>query len=196
MTERYDEQRLQTQLAGLDPAGLVTFALSIAERMLPNYRRFVAETGWGDEAVLRRALNLGWSWLQQGDDQGELAQKLQDACLEQAPHTEDFTTILVSSALDAANSAANVAALLIKPDVEKVVEIASYGRDTVDMFVQEMEGMLPNAPDLEERIRLHPMMQRELVNQRKALETIAGGVKPEDAARRWRSPQYGSIDTN
>ena len=194
MTERYDEQRLQKQLAGLGKSGLVMFALSIAERMLPNYRRFVRESGWGDGSVLRTALDLGWSWLENGIIEIDDAQVLRDACLKQAPNPEDFTSLFVSAALDAANSAVIVVELLSDTNIEKVIEIASYGRDTVDMYVQELEGMPPNAPDLEERIRLHAMMQRELSNQRKALKSIAAGMQPRDAADRWRSPKRGSLD--
>ena len=180
----------------LNVAGRLTFALSCAERMLPNYRRFVRENDWGDPLVLREALDLGWSWLENHRISSDAARRLRDACFEQAPHTEDFSSILVSSALDAANSAANIAELLIEPDVEKAVEIASYGRDTVDMYVQELEDMPPNAPDLEERIRRHEMMQRELTRQREAIEAIEAGIQPEDAARRWLSPELGSIDSH
>jgi len=196
MTERYDEQRLRKQLAVFNAAGLIAFSLSVAERLLPNYRRFVRETGWGDEAVLRRALDLGWSWLEHGVVERREAQRLQDACLKQAPDTDDFTTILVSSALDAANSAAIVAELVVESDVEKAVEIASYGRDTVDMYVQELENMPSNSTDLEERIRLHELMQRELINQREAIEAIASGIHPAEAVKRWRSLERGSIDND
>jgi uncharacterized protein YjaG (DUF416 family) len=196
MAERFEEQSLRGQLSSLQPSGLVMFALSCAERMLPNYRRFVREHGWGNETALRAALDLGWRWLEQAPADAEIAESIREVCEEQAPNTEDFATISVSSALDAANAAAIVAGLVVEPDVEKVIELASYARDSVDMFVQELEQMPPGAPDLEERIRLHPLMQRELVNQREAIESILSGITVESAAERWRQPEFGSLDTN
>lgn len=194
MAERYDERLLRNQLDGLDADELIIFGLSVAERMLPNFRRFVTETSWGDESVLRRALDLGWQRVSEDSIDARRARSLEVACLEQAPNTEDFTSVWVSAALDAANSAANVMALLTERDVERAVEIASYGRDSVDLIVQEIENMPSAAPDLEERIRLHPMMQRELRNQSEAVKLIAAGMSPGEAAKRWRSPILGSTE--
>lgn len=192
MPELYDEEWLREQLTCLDHAGLVLFALSCSERMLPNYREFVRECGWGDESVLRETLDLAWRWLEKKRIKKATALQLQEACFEQAPGTEDFTSVFVSPALDAANSAANIAALLIEPDLEAVIEIASYGRDTVDMYIQEIEDVDDDL-DLEQHIRLHPLMQQELGHQRQALESIKAGITPEAAMNHWRAPGHGSI---
>jgi hypothetical protein len=194
MPARFDENDLLKRLAKLDQKGLLTFALSCAERMLPSYQHFSREHGWGNTSVLRKTLDLGWAWLESGIVDKDSVAKLQEACANEAPHTEDFDSLYVSPALDAANAAANVAKLLLRADAETTVEIATFARDTVDMYVQELEKMPANTLDLEERIQLHPMMQRELKNQQEALSAITAGISPRDASRRWRSPKRSNID--
>lgn len=194
MNERFDEEKLRAQLSGVTQLELVLFALSCAERMLPNYRRFVFEHEWGNEAILRGALDLGWNWLEGIPIEATTVRKFQQACNDQAPNTENFSTISVSSALDAANAAAIVAGLIVDPDVDKVIELASYARDSVDMFVQEHENMLPQTQNLEECIRLHPLMQSELVRQREALDSIISGITLHSAAKQWRALERGCLD--
>ena len=194
MPETFDEDDLLERLSRCDQKGLVTFALACAERLLPNYRRFSREHGWGNVQPLREALDLAWAWLDNGSIDAAVAAELCDACEAQAPNTEDFDSLYVSPALDAANAAVAVARLLVEPVVETAVEVATFARDTVDMYVQEIEGMPANSADLEERIRLHPMMQRELSDQREALEAAISGMTVQQAADRWRSPAQSNIE--
>ena len=194
MEDPFDEQKLQEKLCVVPIGGQLIFALSCAERMLPNYQRFVQESDFGDVSVLRCALNLGWDWLSGKSIDLGLAEKCREDSENQAPNTEDFSTILVSSALDAANAASIVVDFLLTSNLERVVELATYARDSVDMFVQELEKMQPNARNLEEKIWLHPLMQRELANQRNALTLITDGITLSEAIARWRSPLMGSLD--
>ncbi len=45
-------------------------------------------------------------------------------------------------------------------------------RDSVDMYVQELEDMDPADPELEEKILAHKLMQEELRRQREDLEFL------------------------
>jgi hypothetical protein len=194
MPETFDEDDLLDRLSECDQKGLVIFALACAERLLPNFRRFSREHGWGNVQPLREALDLAWAWLENGSIDAAAAAELRDACEEQAPNTEDFDSLYVSPALDAANASVAVAKLLVEPEAETAVEVATLARDTVDMYVQEIDGMPANSADLEELIRLHPMMQRELSDQREALEAAISGIAVQQAADRWRSPARSNID--
>lgn len=194
MEDAFSESILRNRLNELSTIGKVLFALSCAERMLPNYRRFIREHGWGNDTMLRMALDLGWDMVSLKPVDKRIAIKLKEGCSEQAPDAEDFSSLYVSPAIDAANSASIVADLIIRSDIERVVEVASYARDTVDMYVQEIEGMPPGALDLEERICRHPLMQKELKSQREALEAIAAGISSEEAERRWRSRERSNIE--
>lgn len=193
MENRFDEHKLQEHLSNWQPDQRVLFALSCAERMFPNYILFSKLIQWGDPGVLREGLDLVWGWLVDGAVSKQAAKKLQAACEDQAPDTEDFDTVHVSSALDAANAVAAVISMIFDPKTEAAVEIATYGRDTVDMYVQESEGMDSQNSRLEDEIWRHPLMQLELKNQRQALELIEQGINIESASHLWKSLQAGSL---
>jgi uncharacterized protein YjaG (DUF416 family) len=184
-------QRLPTQAA-------LGFALCCAERMYPNYVRFELEHGWGNSLVIRNALDVAWAQLTSQDSKID-TRLLEQQCEAATPHTEDFDSDYVSPALDAASAAMMTLQLARTGEVGLAAEIASLARDTVDMFVQELEGLSPSDRDLESRILNHPFMQRELSRQREDL-TLADslGKDPEQLAsalaHRWRNARPSSID--
>jgi uncharacterized protein YjaG (DUF416 family) len=188
----FDESQIAMRLKALDHIHQVAFALSCAERMLPNYKAFQRENKWGKLEVLRSGIDNAWQWLDgKRIPAGELS-KIGSSCEEQAPDTEDFQSF-VSPALDAALAVAAVLALIQTQDVYRAVEVVSLSRDTVDMFVQELENMPPNAPDLEERIRLHPLMQAELELQHNDLAALEAGIDLAQLSARWKSPTVSNI---
>lgn len=193
MSEVFDEVSLMERLSRLEKRGWVVFSLACTERMLPNYRRFAIDHNWGDVQPLIAALDSGWTWLERGQVDEVSLQDILGACQVQAPNTEDFDSVYVSPALDAACAAEGVVRLLLESDPRFVLEIATLAVDTVDMYVQELEGMTPESSDLEERIRLHPLMQAELLNQRSILEAIDRGVSFSEAVGRWRRPDLSNI---
>jgi uncharacterized protein YjaG (DUF416 family) len=136
--------------------------------MKPNYDVFHIESGWGDPNVLRTALNSAWMKLLSASYHVDLS-KLRSRCEEVAPDTEDFGSVLGSSALDAAVAVMRLMDLIEDRSPAVVAEIASLARDTVDMYVQEIMDIRPGAKNREEKNRTHALMQRELGNQREDL---------------------------
>jgi uncharacterized tellurite resistance protein B-like protein len=61
------------------------------------------------------------------------------------------------------------------------VQTAVYATDSVDLYVQEIENMAPNDPELERKILMHHLMQRELTEQQRNLKMIeqAFALTPE-----------------
>jgi uncharacterized protein YjaG (DUF416 family) len=194
MTVHYDEDELQTRLSSIDHRGLVLFGLFVAERLLPNYAVFSREQSFGDVQVLRNALDLAWNWLEGKAVDADAVESMIEACESVAPDTDEFSSLYVSAALDAANSTVNVLRLLTEGDSDLAVENGTFGRDTVDLYVQEIEGMPPNSPDLEERIRLHPLMQSEIVEQYDALKAIESGLTATEARRVWSQKKRSNLD--
>jgi uncharacterized protein YjaG (DUF416 family) len=194
MTVHYDEDELQTRLSSMEHRGLVLFGLYVAEQLLPNYRVFSREQSFGDVDTLRNAINSAWDWLDGKLIDDEEVESMIDACELVTPHTEDFNSLYVSAALDAANSIANVLRLLLDSDSELAFEIGTLGRDTVDLYVQEIERMPANSVDLEERIRLHPLMQREIAGQFDAMNAIENGISTSEARRLWSSKDRSNLD--
>ncbi|WP_438023391.1 DUF416 family protein [Sorangium sp. So ce233] len=196
--DAFNGSALEWSLASLPREALIAFGLSCCERLYPNYVAFKRETGWGEPDVLRKGLDLAWGVLEgfgpSHDSVNSAWQEVQRA----EPETEDFDTILVSSALDAAAAVGLVLKFIEEGGVGTIVEIASLCRDTVDMFVQDQDGLVSNDPKLKERILNHRLMQRELQRQQDdllALRSFSG--LPTEVARlreNWRNPQKSNID--
>jgi uncharacterized protein len=64
--EVFDEKRLEEALQKLPARKRIAFMAQVATRMLPNYRRFSAESGFGDVSVLSKALDATWTWIGSG----------------------------------------------------------------------------------------------------------------------------------
>lgn len=163
--ETFDEDQLRQSLARLDPWKRVAFMALCCERMVPNYDRFTADSGFGDAQILRHGIDATWSWLESDrapDDLKSVRARIE----QQMPNTEDFSSPFTSAALDAANAVASLLDALSEPDGADPVEVASLARDTIDLYVQEIDDLDPNDRELEDAIRRHPLMQAELRRQR------------------------------
>jgi hypothetical protein len=198
MTEpAFDPQGLNILLTTMSPAKRLAFALGCAERLYPNYVAFVREQGWGDPEGLRAALDLAWCVLLGRSTEVHVVQELRRRIEDAEPETEDFQTILVSAALDAASAAGLILKLLEQDDPTIVVEIASLCRDTVDMYLQVVEELDPSDPAFETKILIHPLMQTELCRQRSDLEMLASVQWSEQDVRRlekeWREPEVSNL---
>jgi uncharacterized protein len=169
----FDQDALRKVLVGLAPQQRLAFGLACSERLYPNYVAFAREQSWGEPESLRAALDLAWDAVLGQPASPESVRELKKKVEDAEPDTEDFGTILVSSALDAAATAGLVLRLLEADDLDFAVEIASLARDTVDMYVQAIEHLDPSDTALEKRILLHRLMQEELRRQRDDLRMLA-----------------------
>jgi uncharacterized protein YjaG (DUF416 family) len=161
--------------------------------MFPNYIRFQHEFRWGDYRSIRSALDIGWNWLEDMNIGHAQLAELRNACARSAPETEDFDTILASAALDAASAACLLLDQIPNAVPEKAVEVSTLARDTVDMYVQVLDNMPANSLGLEERIRLHPLMQKEIERQYFDLDLLSNAWTVNKIAELWRSPQKSNM---
>lgn len=169
--EAFDEQLVDQTLRGLEPWRAVAFMALLCERMALNYRRFHDETGFGNPAVLCSALEAIWEWIESGTRPEGLAE-LREACEEQAPDTERFNSRYTSAALDAASAVATTLDAIESPEHARPGEVAALARDTIDLYVQELENLDPSSPEFEQAILRHSLMQRELRHQRMDLDEL------------------------
>lgn len=93
-------------------------------------------------------------------------------CEAVAPNSDDFVSLYVTSAQDACFSVCGLLDCLLKNDLDKVVQAATYATDSVDLYVQEIERMAPDDPQLEQKILTHRLMQRELAHQEQDLNAL------------------------
>ena len=173
MNLEFNEKELSKQLVNLIDWKQLVFGLSCAERMFPNYILFFEKTGWGDPKIIRKSLDVTWEYIELGKSSEDL-RNLAELCSEFAPNTEEFNTFFVSLALNAAGAACLLMEAAFEFNKNKIIEIATLVRDSVDLYVQEVEGMDANDPDLEKTIIEHPLMQSELKRQRNDLAALNG----------------------
>ncbi len=76
------------------------------------------------------------------------------------PDTENFNDIYVSFALDACSSVYSSLSFIIDHNDEHIIDVVTYARDTVDMFIQEKEDLSPSDSALEEKIKSDIAMVR------------------------------------
>jgi uncharacterized protein YjaG (DUF416 family) len=174
----FDPEALTLSLGSLAPLHLAAFAAATSERLIPNYRQFWAEESWGNPELLRQNLGVAWSWIHEGAGDPDAVEKAYNVSLDLAQEPGEFASDFTSAALDAANGVATTLRLLLAQShaerIECCVECATYATDTVDMYIRTVDDIDAHSPDLEERIRRHPLWERELAVQSRHVELLAG----------------------
>jgi uncharacterized protein YjaG (DUF416 family) len=157
----------EASLGRLSKERRTAFACLAAERLLPHYKEFQKESGWGDVSVLRLALDLAWrsaAGRPPDHTQLETASKQVRAL---APDTEDaFTSTLTSVALDAAAAVCGALQCARDGEVGHALDAAQAAFDTVAGFA-----------DIErptESRAVHALVERELRLQRESLAELEG----------------------
>lgn len=196
----FDAQLLKDRLAALSLEKKLAFGVLCCERLLPNYLAFQKDSGWGDDAHVRNALDCATSFVLGKKPNLQEIKTASAACESAAPNSDDFSSIYVTSAQDACFSICSLLDCLIEEDVGKIVRAAIYATESVDLYVQEIEAMDPADPQLEKRILMHHLMQRELQQQEKDLVAIESVdalslIFLEERKSSWSNEGKGNLDS-
>jgi uncharacterized protein YjaG (DUF416 family) len=171
----FDPISLRRDLDQLSRLHRVAFAATCCERLLPNYAAFSREVHWGEPAMLRGAVDYIWDVLGGGPLDRAEVDRLIERCDIVIPDTENFDTSAVSAALDAGTAVTETLRSLLDGDTDRVVDIASVCRDTVDMYIQDRDQMnYNNDPSFEQKIAQDPLMTLELARQSAILSELMG----------------------
>jgi len=189
----FNEAVLKEQLSKMAVWKQIVFLLSICQRLFPSFVVFARETGVDGEPVLKSAMQKAWNHLFKGEFIADLRNEA-DECESIAPDTEVFDSDFVSSALDAAIAVSSLMKAFFENDTNLIVEGASLARDSVDMYIQELENMDVNASNLESLILNHRLMQQELRRQREDLEFLRG--LSSDISKSMRAVKIKLYDKN
>lgn len=197
----FNADLLKKRLIKIDQDGQLAFGAICVERILPNYAAFKKDTDWGEIAPLRRALDLAWSTVIDKTSDAKTVKFLFESCESVAPDTEIFDSLYASLAQDVCIAACNLLSFMLEYDVNKIVWVATYATDSVDLYVQETEAMDPNVPGLEMKILDHYLMQRELGQQEKNLNfieqaTIFDSSFINDLKQSWDNEGKSNLDLN
>lgn len=167
----FDESELRRRLEPIPFWKQLVFLLAICQRLIPSFQAFAKEAGVSGEKELRRLIDKAWAALLAGIWNAEFSSDMAQA-EKLAPDTEDFESILVSSALDAAIAISFLMKAFTENQTGSIVEAAGLIRDSVDMYIQELENLDPGDPSLEKKILTHELMQKELKRQREDLSFL------------------------
>lgn len=168
----FSGETLKKRLIRLDSKRQLAFGAVCCERLLPNYLAFQRDAGWGDIDPVRKALDCIWLSLSGQSPNSQVIKDISASCESAAPDSEDFASLYVTSAQDACFAVCSLLDYLLENDVDKIVQVAIYATDSVDLYVQEIENMAPDDPDHERKILNHHLMQRELAEQERNLMMI------------------------
>jgi uncharacterized protein YjaG (DUF416 family) len=151
------------KLKDLDFQKQAVFAYLTCERLYPNYVFFSENFNFGDPGILRSAVDyLNDNLFTIAAKRSEIDSLLNELN-KNTPDTEDFTTHLVSSALDACTTIQDSLEFLIDKKFSRIIQISTNAIDTVDMYIQEIEGLDYNSDkDFQNKINNHPLMKKEI----------------------------------
>ena len=168
---------IEQLLIGLPHAHRIAFAASCCERAYPNYVDFSRQAGWGDPKVLRESLDMAWEIVDDERPNVGMLLQFERKCQQATPDLDDFCTPDIDVACATGQEAAFMVTLLLQLCRETIplhaVRIARFAFDTIDMYVQVIQELNPNDPQLEDKIDEHPITRAELSVQKEDLLTLA-----------------------
>lgn len=195
----FDRHSLTQKLATLGLRHKVAFAGACCERMLPSYKAFANEAGWGDFTRLRSAVDRVWELVDGVALEFEELTELISSCRLVVPDLDEITVPLATWGQDAASTVIHT--LFCARDVsdEQAALAATMCHQAVDAFVQIHENLDPNDPLLEQRINEHPLMKRELNAQADVLSLLrTSKIMTNELALRvrhhWQNKGLSNID--
>lgn len=117
---------------------------------------------WGDPAILRSDIDEAWEIAGGAPVEPAKIADLERRTQAVTPNSDNFPNADVTAAQEAAFMVTLLLQFCRKRRLSYVVRIATFARDTIDLYVQSEQGLDPSDPNLEEKIASHPLMVREL----------------------------------
>ncbi|HTF31627.1 MAG TPA: DUF416 family protein, partial [Flavitalea sp.] len=129
------------KLKKLDFPKQAAFNYLTCERLYPNYVYFSDNFDFGNPDVLRAAVDYLYRNIFQISPDKNKITILTKEVGKNTPDTESFSTIFVSSTLDACTTIGDSLDFLIDKDFSSIKNISTYATDTVSMYIQEIESL-------------------------------------------------------
>jgi len=150
----------------------LAFALLVFERMLPSMVAFSKDTG-RDPSCYLLARDAAWAALQNGQDNVTYRQ-LNEACLKNAPDTEEFSHKLTSHALNATLTMSDILEFIVDRGSDHIARISTLATDSVALYLSGLEPSLVYSPERGQRMAAHPLMRHELRRQEEDIAFLCG----------------------
>jgi len=150
------EEAILAPLTNFPPKKQLAFALLLFERMLPDLIHFSKDTSF-DASCYLQAKDAAWKALRNGS----VDQALNEACIRNAPDTENFSQGLTSYALNAALAMSDIAEFTVDGRADHIVNVLSLARDSVDLYLSSLKSPGVSSDEEDRRIAQHPLVQNE-----------------------------------
>lgn len=175
---------------------LVFLNVLTCEKVLPIYSLFSEYNSWGKKEALEEAILLQYQYLQTYTfSELEIENTLED--IETVtPDLDMFENGLASYALDSCIIFIESLNFLQTKNMDTVLNVASYARDLVDMFVQEKNDLAPNDNHLELKIQSDVFMKKEIERYHEVIKRIQslGNISGQNIEEiRTLNLQFGEI---
>lgn len=185
----FNERKLRAWLEPLSRRQRAAFALACCERLYPSLTALHGETGAGDPDGLRRVLDAAWAFLDGRDLAADLP-ALAGQCRCAAPAGEPPGSPHAGPAASAALAASLLLEVIGTGSLDKAIEAAAAASEAAESWAQCDLELAPDAPDADQRIAAHPLVQQELRHQREDIRLLhrTSLEQPGSAAelrRRW-----------
>ncbi|MEE1947242.1 DUF416 family protein [Pedobacter sp. KR3-3] len=174
------ENEIKEKLTSLTYEKKMLFALLTCEKLYPNYLYFQKRCNWGNSNALLEAMAAMYQSLFKSNlfSHPEILNYIEAVDLA-TPDTEDFSDSWVSSALDACTAVYSSLNFMIDRDIKHVIDVATYARDTVYMFIVNRDNLDMNVKGMDDKVSNDPLMLREMNRQSSTMDKL-GGLKDSD----------------
>jgi hypothetical protein len=98
---------------------------------------------------------------------------LNEACLENAPDTEEFSHPLTSSALNAVLAISDIVEFALDGAPDRIANICTLATDSVYLYLSSLDGSVVASPAQEKKIKSHPLMKQELDQEAEDIKFLA-----------------------
>jgi len=192
----FDEKKLVADLQRLSPALRVAFAAACAERQMPAYRSFANKHRVENPDTLDRALDDAWL---SPSKRGMEPQRQLDESMALIPQEDAVKpwTREANYAQDASISVAYALRARITGEAQEAAWSARHAWESLYQFVIDREGLDINQPSDMARVLSHPLVQAELLRQRRDLDDLlsVSGENLQQVITRLRDRAKGESET-
>jgi len=138
------------------------FGYLTCQRLLPNYTFFSENYSFGKAEILENYLNTIRNKILEPSVKVNFPSDIEEIILKLAPQPHEYETVLASSALDACSATFELISYVEDQNINHIEAISVAATDSVDMYIQDKEMLDMDDPLFEEKIKVHPLMTKEI----------------------------------
>lgn len=188
---RFDRGALADQISHLPRRGKVAFAASCAQRLFPQYLRYLEVAEGPVTEAYAQALETAWQIAASDLVDAASVKALVDRCMAALPTEDDAEATGVPYAEDAAAAVLYALRTALTDKAQEAVWAANRVYDALDHHVINALGIDINLAGSEEKVLGHGLIQAELARQFHDLQALQAGVDAPVLRRRAQAESAG-----